>query len=154
MSQVTPATGADDMEVLAPDSISVAFKGQSLVIHPLSIGIIPAVVRELRPVIASLREKAATTDGVFDVEVTPELIMDLVVDYSEPLFTATALCSGQPVDLIRSGDPAEFIELAMAVGRVNSDFFLRRIVPLLGDLKGAFSKAARPPGDGQTPSSS
>lgn len=125
---------ADEMEVLAAARTSVTYQGESLEIAPLPVGRIPLLVRELRPVVAALRS-ASAAEGVIEIDITPELVMDLVVDHSAALFEATALCIGRDRQFVERGDPAEFIALALKVVEVNRDFFTRQIMPLLGGLR-------------------
>lgn len=124
----------DEMEVLAAASTSMNYQGEVLEIAPLSVGRIPLVVRELRPVVAALRS-ASAVEGTIEIDITPELVMDLVVDHSGALFGATALCVGRDREFVESGDAAEFIALALKVVEVNRDFFTRQITPLLGGLR-------------------
>lgn len=135
----------DEMEVLAPASASVTLCGEVIEIARLPVGVIPLVVRELRPIIAALR---GDSGDVLELDITPELLMDLIVDHSEALFTAVSLCADRPVDHIKSSDPAEFIGVALKVVEVNRDFFTQKIAPLLGGLLQRFR------GAGPTPSSS
>lgn len=138
---------ADEMEVLAAASTSVQYQGEELVISPLAVGLIPSVVRELRPVVAGLRS-AGSADLALEFEISPELVMDLITDHSGALFAATAICAGRDVEFVKKGDAAEFIGLVLKVVEVNRDFFTRQISPLLAGLR------TRIPGVGPMPSSS
>lgn len=135
----------DALEVLAPASADVRFRGEVLTILPVSVGVIPQLVRLLRPVLASLDTNPADAAGI---EITSDLVMELVVDHAPALFEATALCAGKPRGYIEGADPADFIALALKVVEVNRDFFIQRIAPLLGGLLAAVR------GAGRTPSSS
>ena len=137
---------ADEMEVLVATSTSLSYRGEDVEISPLPVGRIPLVVRELRPVVAALRS-ASAVEGAIEFDITPELVMDLIVDHSGSLFAASALCIGRERDFVEGGDAAEFINLALKVVEVNRDFFTRQIMPLLGGLR------ARIPGAGPTRSS-
>lgn len=136
---------ADALEVLAPASTALQFRGEALSITPLPVGRIPELVRLLRPVLKGLNIDAADMAGI---EVTPDLVMELVVDHAPALFEAAALCSGQDRERIEGADLADFIALALKVVEVNRDFFIRQIAPLLAGLRGRVS------GAGRTPSSS
>lgn len=140
-------TRADEMEVLAAASTSVQYQGEELVICPLAVGLIPSVVRELRPVVAGLRS-AGSADLALEFEISTELVMDLITDHSGALFAATAICAGRDVEFVKKGDAAEFIGLVLKVVEVNRDFFTRQISPLLAGLR------TRIPGVGPMPSSS
>lgn len=141
---MTPAV-TDAVEVLAPASTDVNFRGQTLTIVPVPVGVIPQLVRLLRPVMQGLNVDAGDVAGI---DITADLVMGLIVDHAPALFEATALCTGTPQEYIEAGDPAEFIALVLKVVAVNRDFFIQRIVPLLGGLRAALH------GAGPTPSSS
>lgn len=131
------AVASDEMEVLAPASASVSYGDEVIAVQPMAIGVIPLVVRELRPVINAVRSGSGDV-GALELEINAGLIMDLVVDHADALFTAVALCVGRPREEIVAGNPAEFVELTLKIVEVNRDFFTQRIAPLLGGLRNLF----------------
>lgn len=141
MSAVT----SDALEVLAPEGAVVTFRGEQLRIVPIPVGDIPRLVRVLRPVMQALSIDASE---VASIDITPDLVMQLVADHAPALFEAVALCSGKPASHIEGGDLAEFIALVLKVVEVNRDFFTRQVAPLLAGL------LARVRGAGPMPSSS
>lgn len=131
------AVASDEMEVLAPASASVSYGDQVIAVQPMAIGVIPLVVRELRPVINAVRGSSGDV-GALELEINAGLIMDLVVDHADALFAAVALCVARPREEIVAGNPAEFVELTLKIVEVNRDFFTQRIAPLLGGLRNLF----------------
>lgn len=152
------AAAPDDLEVLAAASTSASYRGTQVCLEPVSIGRLPALVRVVRPMLASAQaiatapsaaggDAVAITDAM-DIDITFDLLLGLIEDHADGLFEAVALLTGRDVEWIRGGDPAEFIELALAAVEVNRDFFTKRIAPLLG------GRVKASLGVGQTPSSS
>lgn len=152
------ATGIDDLEVLAAAGTSTNYRGAQVSLEPVSIGRLPALVRVVRPMLASAQAiaaapSAAGADAVasadaMGIEITFDLLFGLIEEHADGLFEAVALLTGRDVEWIRGGDVAEFIELALAAVEVNRDFFTKRIAPLLG------GRVKASLGVGLTPSSS
>ena len=135
----------DALAVLEPEARVVEYQGERLEIRPLTIGMLPRFVRLARPVIDALLEA--------DLEQSPagaevDLLLEVIGNHGEAVIAAAALVTAKPQDWIEAGDPAEFLQLAMAIFEVNRDFFIQRLAPLL-------AARARPSvGTGATPSSS
>lgn len=147
----------EDIDVLAPASASVDYRNEMVTLEPVKIGQVPALVRIIRPMLASAQALAsgpsdhgadATEAGIMGIEITFDLLFGLIDEHADGMFAAVALLTGRDSEWIREGDPAEFIELALAAVEVNRNFFTQRIVPLLGGQAKALL------GAGQTPSSS
>ena len=137
----------DDLDVLEPAAVEVAYRGERLQVRPLTIGAVPCLVREARPVINALLDapwlSGEGADGAF-----LEGVLSLVEEHTDTACRAVALCIARETDWVRGGNVAEFFDLAAKVLEVNRDFFTHRIVPLLG------GRWATVLGAGQTPSSS
>lgn len=153
---MTPADKAD-IDVLAPASMSVAYRNEKVLLEPIKIGDVPALVRAIRPMLASAQALAAPSSaqeagageaGIAGIEITFDLLFGLIEDHADGLFTAVALLTARDAEWIRNGDLAEFIELALAAVEVNRNFFIQRVAPLLG------GRARVLLGVGQTQSSS
>lgn len=138
----------DALDVLEPASRPVSYRGEQLDVGPLTIGAIPKIVRAARPVI----------DGVLALEAMPGdatgdaiagLLMQLVEEHGERVYEVVALAVDRPIDWIAKGQLEEFLDLGIAVYEVNRDFFVRRLVPLLGDLRAVVSARS---GSGPMPS--
>ncbi|MTI73352.1 MAG: hypothetical protein FH747_06780 [Stenotrophomonas sp.] len=141
------AVADNDVTVLAPASMVVPYQGGEITVAPLRVGIIPQVIRELRPILARLRP-AAGAQGGFDLDIGMDLLLDLLEHSAANLFAAAALCTGRTREEIEAGNAAELLALVMAIVGVNRDFFTQRIAPLLGGLQPSTA------GAGATPSSS
>jgi hypothetical protein len=144
----------DELDVLAPSGASVTVGGKPVDIRPLTIGQLPKLVREARPVI----------DAVLELEDLPEedsadmvaLVLDLIENHAERVFAAASICSGLPVQEVEAADLDEFVLLASKVVEVNRDFFVRKLGPLLAGRAKAngAGEGSEANGAGPTPSSS
>lgn len=140
----------DDLDVLESGAVEVLYRGDRLHVRPITIGAVPRLVREARPVINALLDATWLTDeggdgadGAF-----LEGALSLVEQHADGVCKAVSICINREADWVQGGNVAEFFDLVSTVLEVNRDFFTRRIVPLLGGRLGI----AR--GAGQMPSSS
>jgi hypothetical protein len=131
-----------DLDVIeSPNVRTVDYRGERIEIRPLTIGQLPGFVRNAKPVLAEVFK-----DG--EIELTPELLLDLVAEHGEALTAAAAVAVKRPVEWIAEGDPGEFVALVAAVIGVNVDFFAHRLAPqtaqALGSLSGAGLTRSKP----------
>lgn len=138
----------DELEVLAPSGASVTYRNETIDVLPLTIGVLPKLVRMARPVIDTLMTADIEGD---DPAKFAEVLLNMIEAHGEQLYVAAALCVDRPEEFIARGDLAEFLDLAKAIFEVNRDFFAQRLGPLLADRMGAAKASA---GTGQTASSS
>ncbi|NLA67369.1 MAG: hypothetical protein GX856_03825 [Gammaproteobacteria bacterium] len=134
----------DALEAIAPSTREVEYAGERLVVQPLTVGQIPAVVRNARPVINSVLALEASDD---DEGALVDLALDLIERHGEGIFEAAALLSGSSVDVIQRGAPDELVRLGRAIYEVNRDFFAQRLAPMLAEWR-----ESRSAGAGKTPS--
>lgn len=142
---------SDELEVLAPSGASVQYCGETLEVLPVKIGTVPKIVRVARPVLDKIFDMVGE-DAKVDDDQLVGLVFDLVENSSDQVFAAVALCTGRDQEFIEKGDLDEFVLLAKKVYEVNRDFFLQKLVPLLGGRAGEWLRERT--GLGQTPSSS
>lgn len=137
----------EDLDVLEPAFVEVSYRGERLQLRPLTIGAVPRLVREARPVINALLDApwlgGEGAEGAF-----LEGVLSLVEEHATSACRAVAVCIDREVEWVQGGNVAEFFDLAAKVLEVNRDFFTHRIAPLLG---GRWVKVL---GAGPTPSSS
>lgn len=137
----------DDLDVLEPAAVEVAYRGERLQVRPLTIGAVPRLIRAARPITDALMEapwlRGEGGEGAF-----VQGVMDLLEQHADDACRAVAVCMDRDVEWVQGGDFAEFFELASGVLEVNRDFFTRRIASRLGGL------LAMARGAGPTPSSS
>lgn len=138
----------DAMEVIAPVTNALDYRGERLEIWPLTVGAVPGIVRLARPVIdAVLNLQTVPEEGS---EELVELVLDLIDQHGEALFGAVALAVGREREWIEGGDLGEFVELCQALVSVNRDFFVQRLLPMFRER----GQASGGNGTGPTASSS
>jgi len=122
----------DDLNMIAPEPRPpVQFMGRAVEVRPLTIGQIPAVTRLLRGV--KIGAVFGGDESIADID-----FMGLIADHGDQMIGAVAMATGMKSDEVERADPAEFIELARAIVEVNSDFFIRKVVPqIMASIKGA-----------------
>lgn len=128
-----------DLEDVVPQPVTVRLGNETLQIHPVRAGQLPAFLRHMQPLVAAWNA-AQRDDGVDWIHVFAEAGEDLLAVIS----SATTL----PADRVRALQIDEFIDVFDAVLTVNADFFARRVMPA---LKQAMT-AAPPPSAGPTSS--
>lgn len=137
-------SGDGGLDVIAPPTTAVSFRGAQYQVGPLRVGQIPAFARAIRPMLG-------TIIGSFgdDSAVSVDSIMDAIADHGEQFIEAVSIASGIPVEQLREADAAEFLALVPIVLRVNRDFLKGRLSPAIA----AAIQAAKPAtsGIGQTP---
>ena len=114
----------DALEAIAPSTREVEYAGERLVVQPLTVGQIPAVVRNARPVINSVLALEASDD---DEGALVDLALDLIERHGGGVF--------------------ELVRLGRAIYEVNRDFFAQRLAPMLAEWR-----ESRSAGAGKTPS--
>ena len=136
----------DALDVVAPATVAVEYRGERLEIRPFSIGAAAQVIRVAQPVVSALMERDVDALVAGD-EVM--ILLDLIANHADAMFAVAAMAAGRDKAWIEGGDCDEFLALAAVVFRVNRDFFGTRIAPLLAGLR-----ATPDIGDGKTRSSS
>jgi len=166
----------DDLDVIDPAGTTVGYLGERLEIKPLTIGMVPKVVRAGRPVIDALFALVGSPDpswvdrmvdatkGPFGDLVPPSqppsgyvppqinddmvtTLLDLVDKHGDSVFEMASICTGKPAEWLQDGPIDEFVELAQKIFAVNRDFFRQKLAPLLA------GRAKQNVGVGLTPSS-
>ena len=113
---------ADDLGIIDPPSITVMFKGRPREIRPLTVGQLPAMMRALRDV-----EMPSTLDAHGLASQLPALI----ADNGEAIIQAAVIASGEARAGVESAALDEFVTLVAAIIEINSDFFVRTLLPVM-----------------------
>ena len=79
-----------------------------------------------------------------------EPILQVSAVVGEDVAALTALAIGKPVDYLNTLDPADGVQLTIAVFKVNIDFFVQTILPMLEKMKGATEAETAIATDGAT----
>ena len=107
------------MAVLPPVPVEIRVADQTITLTPLVLGELPAFARAIQPFTTELA-------------VEPDWLR-LLGSHGESMIEAMAIASRQPRAWIANLALDEAICLAQALFEVNADFFIRRVVPKVGE---------------------
>lgn len=126
-----------EFDAIETPTSAIEVGGQAFRLAPITIGTLPAFTRAIRPVVPSI-VPLLDLDEATDPILLSELIMDLVGESGERLIEAVSLAladsvEGAPAERARVSklNPADFVILALAVIKVNADFFAQRLLPAI-----------------------
>lgn len=117
------------LDVLSPQVFPVPYCGEVLEVGPLTIGQVPVLVRQARPLV----------DAVLDLPDDADLmgaVLNLVEHQGEALIAAIAIAVGRSPEFISKGRLDEFHALSFKVFEVNRDFFVQTLGPHLARARG------------------
>jgi hypothetical protein len=127
-----------DIDILYPEGKAVTVQGESLVIKPYAFGQIAKVSKLAYPILKALSDggllKMATVDGKATLSIASDWmarIVEIMGIGGEELLSLVAFSTGKPRDWLDTIALDEGIELTKAIIEVNSDFFVKRILPML-----------------------
>lgn len=133
-----------DLETIQPTTESVVVGDKEITVRPVKVGQLPAFLRAVQPIIASLAASSASSppggqgsgdqlaDGALDLQLSELDLLSLFTEHADNLLEAVAIVSGQPREFLDELELDQAAQLAMAAWRVNQDFFARRVLPHLG----------------------
>jgi hypothetical protein len=110
----------------------VPFRGREVTVSPLRIRQLPSFVGALKPVLKELASAAGKADALKDVTVSTDTVLDWIERYTENIIAGVAAATGLDREHVAAAEPDEFLELTIAVFAVNADFFVRRLLPVVG----------------------
>lgn len=127
-----------DLEILNPDR-EITISGQAIILKPFAFGQLGKAAKLLKPVaetVAGANIFRATAEGgelkFFLAGDWLFRMVDLLAEGGDDLIGFLAFATGQPREFVENLLPDDGIALTKAVFEVNSDFFVRRVLPLLG----------------------
>lgn len=139
---------ADDLEVLFPDEV-VEVAGGPVTIHPFYFGQLSRVVKFCRPVVKALLESGimtvtVNTDNTSTITIDQNFIpklFTLLDDAVEPLMGLVAFALGKPREWLDKLPMDVGIELTQKIWEINSNFFVKRVMPILAKQFSQFRSA-------------
>lgn len=130
----------ESVEVLESRHVSLRVAGRDLTITPITLEEMPAIARAARPVFSFLRDMDGTAGENF--------IFDLFELHTHEMVAMIAPCARVEVDWVMKLSLDDAARLGEAVVKMNQDFFIRRLLPMMVALR-----TAGGPATGATPSS-
>lgn len=138
------------LEVLEVPSNQVTVNGKTFTITPVRVANIRAFAHQVRIITdagsadgSALMDRVLNGDLIALTELADSDVFDEVVK-------AVAIAGNIPAEELAQSDWTELAQAVEAVIRINKDFFLRTLMPMLARASAAASRAN---GTGQTPSS-
>lgn len=139
----------DDIDIIAPEPrVVCGFR-----IVPVTVGRLPAFIREVRPLSTDLAVLQSLPDDI-DPDLVTEILLNLVENQGDQMLEAVSIAVAPSLKGVAEArrkieelEPDEFLLLALAVVQVNADFFVQRLLPALTRA----GQAARMLGAGPTP---
>lgn len=132
-----------DLDVIKPAATVVEFDERLVHITPLKVGQLPAFARAIKPLGGAI-EQIATGRAALDLAA----LIGMVAEHGEAVVEAVSIATGIKADELNEATPDQLIELAVAVLKVNADFFKGRLTPA---ILAAVKTATPTPGAGPTP---
>lgn len=123
----------NELEQLNPASVTITVHGREVAIEPIKVGQLPALLRELGPILR---------DGVsFD---DPAALWLLIERHGDALVGAVAVAARVERAFIEQLEPIDLARLAFACIEVNKDFFSRQVLPAVEHLNRTLEKMGLP----------
>ena len=135
------STPPNELESLIPQGTAVSVASDTVVLHPLRVGQLPAMLRAVGSLAGHLQRD-------------PIDWLQLLAEHGDALLDAVAIGSGKTRAWVDGLTPDDALLLAAKVVEVNTDFFARRVIPRIETLfDSAKSLAAAGGTAGSTPPS-
>lgn len=132
-------------EIIAPTGQDVTLAGgQIITVKPITVGQLPRFVKAIRPAFgalvalapASSSPEAAGGQGAGDTPDAPGLdaaeLLDLYAEHGPAINEAITICTGMKAEAVDGLQLDEAFSLLQALWTVNRDFFVHRVLPMLG----------------------
>jgi hypothetical protein len=107
---------------------TVTVAGQEITVTPVSIGKIPKVLRVAKPIIGSVQDKVD--------------ILSIIAEHGDAVLDLASELTGLDRKLLDDAPVDEFITLVEAVLRINSDFFMQKVMPAMGRITESLTSAS------------
>ncbi|MHB0992684.1 MAG: DUF6631 family protein [Burkholderiales bacterium] len=119
----------DDLKVLFPEGKTVDVSGESITLKPFTFGQLPKVMTMISPIVKQMNQSGVA--GATTALATIESWVDLFAAGGEGVISFMAWATGKPREWFDVLSMDEGVVLMQTIIEVNSDFFVRRILPLI-----------------------
>lgn len=129
---------SDDLKTLFPSEV-VTVTGEPLTVHPFYFGQLSRVVKFCKPIAEALLSSGIMTittnaDNTANITLNSDFVpklFQIMDDGAEPLLCLVALAVGKPREWLDKIPLDEGILLTQKLWDMNSDFFVKRVMPML-----------------------
>lgn len=146
----------DEYEVIQPQTVALTFAGQEVQLKQLTMGQIGPFLRAVRGIpldgLASVALEDADDQQVKNS--TLRAMLDILAEHDEKLISAIAIATGVDEKRIAAANPDEVVMLAITALRVNADFFVQRLIPMVQKVTESATAIGQRTGGGATQSAS
>lgn len=115
---------SESLEIVSPPKRMITFNGREIAIMPVNVGNLQDFSLAVRPIMADV---FMALEGTGDVLQTFEL-------HGNRMITAVAIATGIDRKELEALDMEVFLKLMQIVVEVNTDFFIRRLIPSMMPL--------------------
>ncbi len=123
------------------NSKSLTVGENEITIKPLKIGQLAKFAKAIKPVMGKISGIEFTQDQIAN------LIVDLMIDHSDNLLEMISIATKLTKEQVEDLDPDVFLEIVAAIIEVNSDFFIRKVLPMIAKTMSG-STDQKQPGQG------
>lgn len=126
---------SEDLDILFPQGKKVMAAGDEISILPFTFGQLPNATKLMFPVVDSLKKSGILViegGNISLVSDWPLRVPEILMEGGEPVMQLCAFATGKPRSWLDTVQMDEGVSIAMAIFQVNSDFFARRIAPMMG----------------------
>lgn len=106
----------NELAILTPVGVEVTAGGETIMVTPIKVKELNAFLAAIQPVLGDLTQKEID-------------VMALMLKSPDSVIKATAIGCRKPLDWVDELDIDELARLALAVIEVNTDFFIRKVLP-------------------------
>lgn len=129
---------SDDLKVMFPDEV-VEVAGGPVTVHPFYFGQLSRVAKFCKPIAETLLSSgimtiSSNTDNTSTIKINNDFVpkmFQIMAEGSEPLIALVAYAVDKPREWLDKVPIDEGIKLTQKVWEVNSDFFVKRVMPIL-----------------------
>lgn len=119
----------DDLKVMFPDGIKVTVKGEEFHLMPIGLGKYSKVITIIKKMLGDAGAKPYL-ENISDENNKGKMI-SFIFDNFDMFIELSACIIGKNVEFFDDVMPDEGVNLIEAIIKVNADFFLKRVLPLV-----------------------
>lgn len=115
----------NQLEILFPTGKEITIRELVYIIKPFKLGQIPKVLKSINPIINLFGQLVGQERNKLEV------ITGILTNGGENILELIGLATNQPMEWVNDLELDEGIELLTGILEVNSDFFIKRVLPIL-----------------------
>lgn len=122
-------TETNQLEILFPTGKEVTIRNAVYCIKPFKLGQIPKVLKAINPIVGVFAGLAQKNTNMLEV------ITSILAEGGDNILDLIVLATNSPAEFVKNEmELDEGIELLTAVIEVNSDFFIKKVLPKMTEV--------------------